>query len=466
MNQPSIRTKGLRTKALAEWAAKSTYADFPKTTTNHAKSLLLKTFTGMLVGSREPISKILSTYYAEQGGTPDAGIAASGYRTSVENAAFANATFAHASELEDNELPSITSDYWMFPALFTLAQKQFSSGKELIGAAIVSWEVASRFCRAGPGWMLMAVHICPPSWFGPLGVAAGCSSLLKLDAGRTEHAMNMAGSSASGLGQAGCDQHFLESGHSCKMGLQSALLAKVGATSEIGVLEADNALWVPIGAAKGTVDLSIIDAGLGHAPYSIEQACIKKYSACTYTHPALDAVGLIVKEQGLSYDDIDYVEDHMGAGGMDFIGSHPDPVDLQEARFSIEYLMAELMLHGSISVHTFEDTNKLTDPKHIEAKGKVRKFLHPEIPYASPGAEVVVATKKGKKYTKRLNLCVGSPETPMSFDEVRAVCRPYLEVMLNKEQCDRVEEIMTNLENQPDIQELMDILTFARVGRR
>jgi len=466
MNEQSIDTKGPRTKAVAEWAAKATYADFPMSTTSHAKSLLMKTVTGMLVGAREPISKILSTYYAEQGGTPDAGIVGSGYRTTLENAAFANATFAHASELEDNELPSITSDYWMLPALFAMAQKQFSSGKELIASAVIAWEVASRYCRAGPGWNLMMVHMCPPSWFGPLGVAAGCANLLKMDAFRTEHALSISGSWASGLGQAGCDAHFLESGHVSKMGLQSAMLAKSGATGELGVLEVPGALWVPIAAAKAEVDLSIIDADLGKAPYSIEQACIKKYSACTYTHPAIDALGLIMKEQGLTYDDIDYVEDHMSEGGMDFIGSHPDPVDLQEARFSIEYLMAEAMLHGTISVHTFEDTNKLTDPKHEEAKAKVRKFLHPDFPAASPGAEVVVVTKKGEKYTKRLNLCIGSPETPMSFEEVLAVCRPYLEVMLNKEQCDRIEEIMTNLESQPDIHELMDILTFARVGRR
>lgn len=454
-----------KTQAVAEWVTRATYRDFPEKTTTYAKCLLLKTVAGMLVGAREPIAKILNTYYAENGGTPDAGVVAGGFRTSVENAAFANATFAHCSELEDNELPSITSAYWMFPAIFPLAQKQVSHGREVIEAAVIAWEVASRYCRAGPGWLYMAVHLCPPSWFGPLGVAAAGSKLLKLDALRTEHAITMSGSYASGLGQAGCDTHFLESGHTAKMGLQSALLAKSGATGELGLLEQDNALFAPVWS-HGKVDMDIIDRDLGAAPYLINQACIKKYSACTFAHTSIDALQLIMQENSLRYEDIDSVETQISELAKKAVGWKPEPRDLQEARFSVEHLLAEVMLKGRVGVDTFEDTTTLTDPAYREAKSRVAIKLHPEMPYQAQGAEVTVVTKDGKSHSKRLDSWLGSPEYPLSVEEIRAVCRPYLERMLDKSQCDRVEEIVLDLENQPDILELMDILTFARVGRR
>ena len=426
-----------RTRALAEWVTATKYPDFPEETTRYAKCLLLKTVTGMVVGSREPIAKILVTYLSGKGGTPEAGVVAGGFRTTVENAALANATFAHCSELEDNELPNITSAYWMFPALFPLAEKQVSSGREVIEAAVISWEVASRFCRAASGWQLMKVHICPPTWFGPLGVAAAGAKLLKLNSTETEHALSIAGSYACGLGQAGCDTHFLESGHTSQMGLQAAILAKAGATGELGVLELPYGLYAPVWA-EGNVNLDLIDTDLGIAPYLINQACIKKYSACTFSHTSIDALALLMKDNGVTYDDVQYVETKVSELAHMAVGTHPEVADLQEARFSLEYLLAEVLLNGSVDVHSFEGEEKLSDPRHKDAQKKVRVSLLPDVPFAARNAQVTLVTKNGDELVKLLDEWIGSPQHPLTVEEIREVCRPYLEVMLPKAQCDRV----------------------------
>jgi 2-methylcitrate dehydratase PrpD len=455
-----------RAQNVAEWVASVDYKDFPEETVEFTKALLLKTIAGMLAGSREPAARILTAYCAEQGGTPDAGVVGAGYRTNVENAAYANATFAHSSELEDNEMPNFTSAYWILPGLFPVAQKQTASGKDLITAAIVAWEVASRYNSAGPGEALMSVHICPPSWFGPLGVAAGASKLLKLDAGRTEHAVTMAGSWASGLGQAGCDTHFLESGHTAQSGVRSAYLARLGATAEMGLLDQKTGLYAPL-VSNGQLDLSIIDDNIGQAPFRINRACIKKYSACTYAHTSIDALGLIIAEHNLTYDDIESVKTRQGVIGNLAVGLTPNPVDLQGSRFSAHYLLAEVLLKGKITDETFEDLSTLQDPRYREAMGKITSTGdHEDFGVHAPGAEVFVTTKSGQTYSKRLDGWLGSPEAPLSTEEIRQVCRPYLETMLDAEAADRVEEIVLNLDKQRDILELMDILTHHRVGSR
>jgi hypothetical protein len=76
----------------------------------------------------------------------------------------------------------------------------------------------------------------------------------------------------------------------------------------------------------------------------------------------------------------------------------------------------------------------------------------------------VVTKKGGETITKRLDGWIGSPEYPLDVEQIRSLCRPCLEVMLDKTSCDRVEEI--GLDEQPDVLELMDILTSARVGHR
>ena len=108
---PPKGLKKRRAQNVAEWVASVDFKDLDQQTVEFTEALLLKTIAGMLAGCREPAARILTTYYAEQGGAPDAGVVGAGYRTTVENAAFANATFAHSSELEDNEMPNFTSAY-------------------------------------------------------------------------------------------------------------------------------------------------------------------------------------------------------------------------------------------------------------------------------------------------------------------------------------------------------------------
>jgi 2-methylcitrate dehydratase PrpD len=224
-------------------------------------------------------------------------------------------------------------------------------------------------------------------------------------------------------------------------------------------------LYSPV-LSFGKTDMSIIDANLGKPPYLINQACIKKYSACTFAHTSIDALGLIMKENKLRYQDIEYVETALSELGHLAVGTHPEPGDLQQARFSVEYLLAEVMLRGAITISTFTDSAALTDPARVAAKAKVRVKKHPDFVYQSPAAEITVLASNGKRYVKRLESWLGSPEYPLSTEQIRAVCRPYLEHMLPSSACDRIEELVLGLDKQPDILELMDILTYTRVGRR
>ena len=139
------------TRQVAEWIVNAKYGDFPQETIDCAKGLLLKTVTGMVIGSREPIGKTISNYLSRTSGPPVAGVTGGAFRTTVEDAAYAHGVFAHASELEDDEFPP-TGDghgnYWSFPAILSLAEDLFCDGREIIVSAILSWEILSRLTRA------------------------------------------------------------------------------------------------------------------------------------------------------------------------------------------------------------------------------------------------------------------------------------------------------------------------------
>ncbi len=449
-----------RTRQLTGWALDAAYADFPQETIDIAKALLLKTAVGMLTGSREHIGKIITAYYAEQGAVPEAGLIGGGYRTTVENAAFAGATFAHASELEDNELPSITSDYWMLPAIFPLAQKYLSTGREVIESAVVAWEVASRFCRAAPGSLAMTKYgVTPPQWWGIFGVAAATARLAKLSLDEAEHALCISGTYCS-LG-GGEDAHFLGSGHTCQMGIQAALMSKKGATGSLEALERPYGIWVHIWD-EGKVNLDLLNSDLRKPPYLINQVNIKKYGACTYSHTSIDALSILMRENNLKYEDIEHVETRVSAGAKQYVGSNPAPTTIYQSRFSLHYLLGEVMLRGAVDIDSFFAEERLYDAPHKEAAAKISVEVMPDVDPASQPAEVTVTTKDGRKLVKRLDAWIGSPLYPLTLEQLRIICRPYFEMMLDKADCERVEDALLNLEKQPDILQVMDILTFCR----
>ena len=78
------------------------------------------------------------------------------------------------------------------------------------------------------------------------------------------------------------------------------------------------------------------------------------------------------------------------------------------------------------------------------------------------GTRVTVIKKNGQELTKHLKVPIGHPESPLSFEQIVEICRPFLDAIMQQRQRERAEEILVSLEKQVDIQELMNILTFFR----
>ncbi|MFC2059395.1 MmgE/PrpD family protein, partial [Chloroflexota bacterium] len=434
------------TRELAKWVVKASYHDFPEETINCAKGLLLKTIVGMVVGSRERIGRKLIAYLSGVGGLAEAGVVGSGFRTSVENAAFVHGIFAHSSELEDDSWPDVIGDYWIYPAIFTFGEKLVSSGRDIIEASIISWEATQKMARAAHGQITGMI----PTRFGVVGTAIAGAKLLKLTTRETTNAISIAASHSCGLlGQTGSDAHFIESGHTCRMGLVSAMLAKAGLTGKPDILERMDGLYEEVWRQEKKVDLKCITDGLGTSPYDICNVIIKKFPCCLALHASIDALMILIQENNVRYEDVECVEtevSHMGARGCD----RPFPDNLGDARFSYYYALAEVLLRGKVDLSTFTMEEKLFDPIFREAQRKVKVIASDDWPDDHiDSARVNVFTKDGRKLTKQLDAIIGSPKYPLTLEQIRDVSRVYLDVFLEKEQRNRVEEIILNLDKQP-----------------
>lgn len=462
------------TRTVAEWIVNAKYGDFPQETIDCAKGLLLKTVTGMVIGSREPIGKAITNYLSRTAGPPVAGVTGGAFRTTVEDAAYAHGVFAHASELEDDEFPP-TGDghgnYWSFPAILSLAEDCFSDGREIIVSAILSWEILSRLTRAacaknveGKMEYTVANHtgISTASYNGTVSAAVGAARLLKLGVDQARNALSLSVSHAAGkVAQLGFDAHFIESGLSCRTGIQSAIFAREGLTGRPDILERPDGVFGPIWS-EGKVDVEVMTRDLGKPPFSIHNVEFKKYGCCNLMHSTNDNVLKVVEEHDLKPEDVESIEVGVTRVGDKFC-NRPEPATPTEARFSYQFAAAEVLLRRKIDYSTFSE-KRLADADIREEAKKVKVFIPEEWPpMGHPGSRIVVTLKNGEKIESEIPAQLGHPLNPLSLEQITEVSKNFLDVYLDPDQTELVLETMATLEERRDIRTMMDMLTYFHV---
>src|SRR5689334_21652950 len=84
-----------------------TYRSLPKEAIEISKQITLDALGVMLADSTDPLAvgRISTAYVRELGGTPQATVIAGGFKTSMQNAAYANGNMAHALDFENHNVP-------------------------------------------------------------------------------------------------------------------------------------------------------------------------------------------------------------------------------------------------------------------------------------------------------------------------------------------------------------------------
>jgi len=130
---------------LSSFIAGMEWGKLPEEAINTSKNVVLDTFGVALAGSKEDLGEILPGVVKERGGRPVSGVIGKGFRTSSPLAALINGTLAHALDFDD------VNDNWighpstvLVPALFAVAEKCGSSGKDIITAYITGFEVGAK----------------------------------------------------------------------------------------------------------------------------------------------------------------------------------------------------------------------------------------------------------------------------------------------------------------------------------
>ena len=181
-------------------------------------------------------------YVAEgKGGRQESTVINYGLRTSAEDAAFVNACFGHGTMGDDTD--SVCHAHFgsiIIPAALALGEREGITGRELIKAVVVGYEVSSRIGAAAPLAEARGFH--PGPIFGPFGVAACTGVIVGFNENQILDAIGIAGSHASGLmeySRSGGTVNRLHSSIAAYGGMRAAFLTQRGVKGPPTILEGE-----------------------------------------------------------------------------------------------------------------------------------------------------------------------------------------------------------------------------------
>jgi len=450
------------TEEIASFIVNTGYSEIPQRAVAIAKRSVLDGIAVALAGSLDPGGRIISQYVRDMGGRPQAGVIGGGFKTSPPEAALANGTLIHALDWDD------VSPSWMvghptatiLPACLALGEVSRASGKELLEAYIVGFEVGSKL-GIGIGGRHYEAGWHSTATLGTMGAAAAAAKILKLTAGEVRMALGIAASMAGGLRQNfGTMTKQLHAGIAARNGVVAAMLAKRGFTSDENILETPFGFFRVLGGG-GEGDIVRMSQGLGN-PFDIISpgVSLKVYPCCSEAHRCIDALFYLVRKHRFSPDDVVEMICHT-SGVVPQILIHHSPQTGLQAKFSMEYLMAVALLDGEVSPEQFTD-ERVQDPRVQELMERV-SYRHHEGVTGMEGLRlpeaVTVRLKNGREYSYQVERARGTPENPLTDEELNSKLRQCARLVLSGEEVETLLELVSGLEELGDISKLASILT-------
>ena len=361
----------------------------------------------------------------ETGGGGKASVWGTTMSATAEDAAFANGTAAHALDFDDTHAAAIMhASAVIVPPALALGEERDATGRDILAALVVGYQVAARLGRLAPG-PFQDHGFQATSVLGTFAAAAVASRLLGLTPDQALNALGIAGSMASGLMaylSDGSDVKQMHPGWAGMSGIRAARMAKAGFKGPSAVFE--DRLGVFRSFAR--VDISDKWQAADGAPWEVELMAPKPYPACLCVHAPVQAILELRNAGKISAAQAgDIVNIHCDAPNW-YIGlifepsaGKVSPRTPYEARFSAPWTMARALLDGGIDVWSFTP-EKIADPAARAIASKVTYAVEelPEFPASFP-ARVTVTLRSGEKHVSYIRHNLGTPGNPMSAEDIR-----------------------------------------------
>lgn len=384
----------------------------PAEVLHHAKRALVDWHAALYPGIGTDAVQRLQRVLAEELGRGNARLPM-GQRATARAAALLNGAAAHAAEIDDS-----FRDAMYHPGAATIAaaiaaaQDVGASGETLLKGIVVGYEVSTRI-----GVVLGRAHYRywhSTATVGTFGAAAAAAFIHGASEAQLAHALATAATFAAGLQQAFRMDSMskpLHAGRAAEGGLLAARAAIAGITGSLDVLDGETGMGR---AMSDGPDWSTLASTLGQ-DFHICRLTFKNHIGCGHTFAAIDGALALKAKLGVEAAQIRRVRVATYGPALD-IACYLDPKSENEAKFSLKFVVAAALVHGSVRLSAYtperlwhSETRRLMDGMTVE--------VDPEIDGWFPGkraARIEIETTGGATADYLQPNRKGDPEDPLT----------------------------------------------------
>jgi len=445
------------TAKIAQFVVNAKYEKLPPQAIATAKVAARDCLGVALAGSKEEDAKICAEIARQEQAKEETTVIGQGFKSSALNAALANGTAAHAMDFDHSFTLMGQPTAPIIPAIFALGEALGASGRQLIEAYVVGYEVTARLVHSlresnHDGW-----HA--PNTVGSFGASAACSKLLGLNAGQVEMALGMSASMAGGVAaNFGTMTKPLHVGLGARNGVLAAKLAAGGYTANGKAIESGFGFYKVLHSDTPIDEKPIEELGQSYALLS-DGIRIKPYPCGGLTHQVIDSILEFRAKHGLTPDMIERVDVDVVKHTFERIVFKVPQTSIQ-GKFCMPYLVARALIDGKVSLHAFTEA-AVRDPNVLKLAERVQMNLDNNLKKTDPAGRpcrVTVRLKNGQSYTREAQHAKGGPEFPMTEAELRGKFTECARETLSADAAERALALIEGLEKVDNVRSLTDIL--------
>jgi 2-methylcitrate dehydratase len=442
-------------ETLARYATELRYEDLPEDVIAIARRAILDTigcaFGGYAAGPSRIAIKLASDVSSKQPAT----VLIGGVKTSPDLAVFANGVMIRYLDFNDAFVsfthgaghPSDT-----IAALLTSAELTARSGRDLVTATVLAYEVFSKiadvFDYLGNG--------IDHSTITGIAAVVGAGRLMGLTAPQMVHAIGITvgGNTATRQGRADelSNWKAFAAADACRKAIFSAQLAQNGMTGPGQVFEGRYGFFKVMGRAP------VQPPQLGE-PFGIRRAFTKRFPlgqfSQTVAQAAVEARPFIKNP-----DDIDEVNINVSRSAIKIMADGPDkwrPQTHETADHSIPYAAGLALMYGNIEPEYYEDPH-LHDPRLLDLVSRVKILPSDEADRTEQEfnlCELEVVLKSGARKTVRVEYHRGHFKNPMTDSEMEEKFRLMAQKHLGPDRVDNLLGLLRGIETVPQVSDLI-----------
>ncbi len=447
---------------LADFALSFPEDGVPEEIAAYGRLLLLDTF-GVAMSCQElPHAAAVKETLRLLGSSGPARLWGSRETVSPADAVLYNSCLIHGADYDDTHVAGVVHpSAAVVSTAVTIGQCVQASGREMMAAMVVGWEIMVRLALAAGGRFHDVGYHCT-GIVAPFAAACVAARLLKLDRETLINALGICGSQAAALQeflQDGTWAKKIHPGWGCHSAVYALLMAKGGFTGPRKVFEGKFGMWnTHLGSADGLQEQM---EGLG-TQWHISEIAFKMYPVCHMAHSFIDCMLALQREHGFRADDIEEAECRIETRCYHVICDPRDakihPQSDYMMRFSLPYLVAIAAVVGRVSPWEI-DLRYAQDPNIVDLMARIQCVADDSKrnPGYFPGW-LKVRTRSGECYQRQQLYELGTPQNPIKPDDVVEKFRNNVSAFYSDEATARLCAELNAFQEIPNAERLLDLL--------